>query len=426
MSALSRPLGAVSYVAVLRTPGAARAFAASTVVRLSYGTVLLSLLLTVQTVTGSFGAAGAALGALGVPAVLLPVKSRAVDRYGRRRVLAPLGIAYASTLGLIAAAAGAGVRQAALYVVLSATAGLLTPPVGPIMRSIWATLAPEPGARQQAYALDSVVEESVFAGAPVLVGVIVAVTQPLVALVVTAVLALVGTLGLATSALAELPLADKPAGRRGLLGPLASQQLRWVLLVMLVVGVGLSPLELAVAARATSAGHPAAAGYLLATLSVGSAAGGLLWGRLRHSRPYFRQLLALLTVLATGTAVAGLVPTLPALGAVLALTGLAVAPCFVVAYLAADLLTDPDMRTEATTWVATASNLGGAAGAAAAGYVIDRTSADIALLSAGAALAVFAAALAALRVRHTDTTASAPDGEVREDVRAPGPWKDAP
>lgn len=396
---MSRPPGGLSYVAVLRTPGAPRAFTAATLARLSYGTITLSLLLTVQTATASFGTAGVALAAYGLPAVLLPLKSRAIDRYGRRRVLIPLGICYALVLALIVAAAAAGVHAAIPYVVLSVAAGLLTPPVGPIMRSMWAALTPDPTARQRAYALDAVVEETIFAISPLIVGVVLAATEPLVALAATAVLALTGALGLATSSLPEQAVPGGTAGPRSALGPLQSPQLRWVLMVMFAVGVGLSPLELAVAARATQGGHPAAAGYLLAALSVGSAAGGLLWGRYQHRHSYARQLLALLVALATGTVVAGVAPNLPALAVVLAVTGFAVAPIFVVAYLAADQSAAPTMRTEATTWVATASNLGGSAGAAAVGFLIDRTSPTTALLLAGASLVVFVVTLAVPQAR---------------------------
>ena len=79
----------------------------------------------------------------------------------------------------------------------------------------------------------------------------------------------------------------------------------------------------------------------------------------------------------------------------LTLAGLAVTPIFLVAYLAADLLTAQSARTEATTWVATASNPG-IAGAACAGYLVDRTSPQTALLVTGATMAFAAATLWAM------------------------------
>lgn len=58
------------------------------------------------------------------------------------------------------------------------------------MRGIWASLTPDLAARQRAYSLDAVTEETLFAIGPVLVGTVVARSTPLAALVVTAVLGL--------------------------------------------------------------------------------------------------------------------------------------------------------------------------------------------------------------------------------------------
>lgn len=229
---------------------------------------------------------------------------------------------------------------------------------------------------------------------PLLVGLVLVLSDPVAALLVTAVLALAGSLGLAVAAVAE-PARSRARTDRSVLGPLAAAQLRWVLLVLLVFGVALSTLELAVIARATVAGRPAAAGWLLAALSAGSAGGGLLWGRRPRRGRHQRQLLGLLTGLAAGTALAALAGSLLVLAAVLAISGLAVAPVFVVAYLAADRLSPPRMQTEATTWVATATNLGGAAGAAAAGALIEASSPRAALLVAAAGLGLAVLALAA-------------------------------
>ena len=58
------------------------------------------------------------------------------------------------------------------------------------MRGIWASLTPDLAARQRAYSLEAVTEETLFAIGPVLVGTVVARSTPLAALVVTAVLGL--------------------------------------------------------------------------------------------------------------------------------------------------------------------------------------------------------------------------------------------
>ena len=264
--------------------------------------------------------------------MLAPYKSRLVDRVGVRRTLTCLGVGYATVLALVGACAVGGVEAAALYLLLAAAAGVLSPPAGPVMRGIWAALTPDETGRSRAYSLDAVAEEGLFAAGPLLVGAVVALGGPVAALAVTAGLALVGAcaLGLSKAAAAVSVPTALPSGRR-LLGPLLMPGVRWVVVAMLAIGFALAPLEVAVVARATQAGSPEAAGYLLAVLSVGSAAGGLLWGRLRHQAATTGQLLAVMAVLGAGTAAAGFVPSLPGLGAVLALTGAAIAPAFVIA-----------------------------------------------------------------------------------------------
>lgn len=404
---MSRPAGTASYAALLRLPGALPAFAAAALLRLSYAAVVLSLLLVVQEATGSFAIAGAAVGAYALPSLLAPYKSRLVDRIGARRALTFLGIGYGGVLAGVAGCAAAGIAGGLPYLLLSALAGVVSPPAGPVMRGIWARLTPDAADRNRAYSLDAVVDEGLFALGPLLVGVVVAIAGAVAALLLTAALALVGAgaLGLSTPARATAVAGAVPSRRR-LLGPLLLPGVRWIVLAMLAVGLGLAPLEIAVVARASQAGHPAAAGYLLAVLSVGSAAGGLLWGRLRRTPPTSKQLLALIGMLGAGTAAAGLVPSLAALAVVLTLTGGAVAPAFVVAYVLADQLVDDSVRTEANTWIVTAANVGGAAGAAAAGLMVEHISAR-ASFTAGGLLLIAALPLLATSLRRTQRDSSA-------------------
>lgn len=346
---MSRRAGTASYAALLRLPGALPAFAAAAVLRLSYAAVVLSLLLVVQDATGSFAVAGAAVGAYALPSLLAPYKSRLVDRVGVRRTLTCLGVGYAAALAGMGACAVGGVDATPPYLLLAATAGGLSPPAGPVMRGIWAALTPDETGRSRAYSLDAVAEEGLFAVGPLLVGAVLLVSGPVTALAVTAGLAVAGAcaLGVSKAAAAISVPARRPSGR-SLLWPLLLPGVRWIVVAMLGVGFALAPLEIGVVARATQAGSPAAAGYLLAVLSVGSAADGLLWGRLRHQPTTAGQLIAVMAVLGLGTAAAGLVPSLPALAVVLALTGAAIAPAFVVAFVLADRLVDDNVRTETT------------------------------------------------------------------------------
>lgn len=391
---MTRPTGAVGYRAVLRLPGVPRAFAAATLGRLSYGTLSLSLLLAVQQATGSYLVAGTALGAFGVLSVLMPAKARLIDRYGQRRVIPVLATGFALSLLAMAACSAAGVTRGSVYVGLAALVGLVAPPLGPSMRALWAALAPEPAARQRAYSLDGVVEDTLFAVGPLLAGLLVAVASASVALAVTAVVNVVGATAMATSPAARLHAPPAAAHTRApLTGPFQSRAFTLLVLVLFGVGLGGGPVDLAVVARAQDGGDAGAAGYVLAALAVGSAVGGLVWGHLTHHRRTSTQLAALVAVTALGYALAAGTPTTPVLAVVLGLTGLAGAPLFVVSYLAADRLAPTGTGTEATTWVNTSSNAGLSVGAALAGLVIDRSGPTGALLTGAAVLALTAVAL---------------------------------
>lgn len=388
---MNRPTRAVGYRVVLRLPGVLRVFPAAVLGRLSYATVSLSLLLTIDHATHSYAAAGTAVGAYALLSLTLPVKARLIDRLGQRRVLPALGIAFAAVLVAVAAATAVGVRSRAVYVGLSAGAGVAAAPLGSSMRALWAALTPDADARQRAYSLDGVVEEALYAVGPLLVGAVVAVDDAVAAVVLTAALNVVGAVSMATSpAAAEHAPPTPRTARSEHLGALGIRGFTVLLAVLFGVGMGGGPLELAVAARAQDAGRPGAAGVLFGVLAVGSVAGGLLWGHLRHHRRASVQLTALIAAMAVGTAAAGLTRGMLPLAAVLFIAGSVTAPVFTVAYLAADDLVAASGRTEAMTWVNTANNVGIATGAAAAGVIVDRVSADGALLAGALVLAVTA------------------------------------
>lgn len=397
---MNRHSQAVTYRALFRYPGVLRAFTASTVGRLSYATSSLSLLLTVQHATRSYAVAGTALGLYALASLTMPLKSRWIDRAGRRRVLPVLASFFGAVCVTIAVVATAGVSAPLVYLGLSVAMGLAAPPLGPSMRALWAALTPDPAARQRAYSLDAVTEETLYAVGPVLVGVVVAVSSSATALILTGALNILGAVGIATSSAANRHSdTDGVRPAKTLLGPFNQRGFLLLIAAMLGVGLGVGPVEVAVVAIAGRAGQPGLAGYLLAAVSVGSAVGGLIWGRIHHRRQTSVQLGTLVAAMAAGGLAAAYAPSLPLLGLALGLLGLVTAPVFVVAYLAADALVPHSGRTEATTWVNTANNTGIALGAAAAGVLVDHVNGPAALISSAAVLTITAGAMLATRER---------------------------
>ncbi|MGD0704718.1 MAG: MFS transporter [Trebonia sp.] len=380
----------LSYRGLLALPGARAAFAAAAVARVSFGMASLSLLLLIHQSTGSFAAAGAATGAFSAGTLTAPAKARLMDRRGHA-VLPVLGLGAAVAMLTIAALAQASYRNPVPYIFLCGVAGTLMPPVGPAMRALWAARTGGGENLRRAYSLDAAAEETLFTAGPLLMGLMVTVAGVIVPLLVTAALLAAGALLLGASG------APAPAARprpHGLAGPLAVPGFRVLLGIVLATSVGLGTIDVTITARAVAGHHPGAAGCVFAAVSLGSAAGGLGWGKLRHRSRPSTQMAGLLAAMAAGTALAAVTPGLLLTGTVLALTGTVLAPSAVLSYLSAERLVGPG--AEASTWVNTAWNGGVAAGLALAGLAVGRAGTVTPML-AGAVVLAGAASAALLR-----------------------------
>ncbi|MGY0018730.1 MFS transporter [Streptomyces sp. cg35] len=380
------------YAAVLRYPYALRTFGAALLGRLSYGTVALSLMLAVNAATGSYAVAGAVMALYGAASVLLsPLRALFIDRYGPRRALPPMALGYAALLAVFAALTWRPGTPGALLVALALPIGCLTPPLGPTMRAVWAGLLPDRKLLQRAYSLDGVAEELLLVGGPLLVGVLVLFAPAALGIALSAALVAVGTLVFVASppvaAVVPEPRTRRPRAARGKL----ARGLRRPVIVTLGVGLALGAADLLVLAFAEDRGRDGAAAWILAALSAGSAAGGLLNGALdlpwaaRSRLPF----LALGLALALGGA--ALAPSLPALAVAAACVGLFVAPALTTAYLTADEAVDPGFRTQAGAWVNTSLNAGSSAGTAGVGLLVGQFPLPVCFAAAATAPLVAAA-----------------------------------
>ncbi|MEY9939261.1 MFS transporter [Streptacidiphilus sp. MAP5-3] len=378
---MSRPVqGGASYRAVLVLPHARGLALAGALARLPYGLISLPLLLALREAVGSYGAAGTSVGVYGLlSAVLGPWRARLAER--RPGALQLLAVGFAAVLALIAAlallaAGGArGPVTEAVAPVLAVVAGILPPPVGPLLRARWGVLAGGEAQRQAALSLDAVAESTVFSVGPLLGGALIAVTTPGIALAVVAAIVVLGFSSLApvlARTAAPAPTrsdaarlgadgigADRTgAGRRS---PLRSAGFLVLLGAVAAVGAAGAMAELA----AVAGWGAAVAGPLLAGFSVGGVVGGLVYGRLSWRRsPRTRMavlgavggVVYLLPLL--WFAPAGALPTLLVAGAVTDAT-------LITAYLLVD-------TAESSAWINTAFNLGVALGTSAAGMLISR------------------------------------------------------
>lgn len=366
------------YGQLLRKRQVQVVIAASVVAGLSVG-IALPIVLLVHEETGSFAQAGVVTGALAfASAASSPLRGRLLDRFGQSRVLPTFAIgaaiAYMALVWATLEHAPVGV-----LIACAALAGLLHPPLLSATRPLWADLVDHPDHLGSAYALQAILLEVFFIGGPLVAAVLIAVGSPAAAVLALAGAELVGCLALAATPASR---AWRPARRNvGRAGALASPGMRTLLAIDVPIGALFGALDVAVPAFAKARGAEAAAGAVIAALAIGSLVGGIAYG----ARPRtggagrYALLIALFAVLCAPLALAG---SVLALGLLMAVAGLFVAPMNSVGLGMIDQVAPAGTAAEATSWTGSAYQGGLAAGTALAGAVVEGAGTDVVFLMA--------------------------------------------
>jgi MFS family permease len=350
--------------------------------------VPLALLLMVQQQTGSYAIGGLTSATYGIAmAFMAPGLGRLADRRGPRPVLFAEAALYPLLLvGLVAVI----LVDAPVPVMIAASAatGAATPLVSGTVRALWSRV--DPAVRPTAYALDATATELVFVAGPTAVAALTVFATPAVAMLVAGVLAVVGALGIATSAAmrAWVPT-DGP--RTGVLTTVLAPGMPRVLLSGSALMLGFGALEVAVPAFADAAGSPGLSGVLLAVWSLGSVAGGLWFGARVVSASLPRQYRWGLLGVTIGLVPLAAISSPWLLGALLFLGGTAIAPTLTVQSSLVGSIAPAHATTEAFTWLSTIAFGASAVGAAVGGALIEGpagVSGSLVLAAAGAGLAV--------------------------------------
>jgi len=366
----------------------------------------LGTLLLVSSATGRYAAGGLASGALALgTAVGAPVAGGLADRRGQRPVVAVQSLGAATGfLGLVLlVSAGATLPT---VVTVAALTGLLVPQVGPLARVRWSPLVRrraggDPRLVSTAFAYESTADEASFVLGPALVGGLIALVDPTVALVVAALL--LATLGTAfalhpTARVAHsLPVLGAVGGR------LVTLELAVLVAVMGGIGVVFGGTQTGLTVLATEAGMPGLAGIVYGLLGVGSAAAGVAtaWAPARFGHE--RRLVASSAAMVLLAVPLLLVPTLAGTALVVTALGLAVAPAMISAYSAAERIVPGHRAGAAMTLLASGAVVGYAAGAAVAGWLGDLAgpTAALAVPVGGAAAGLVLALSAAGRLQRS-------------------------
>ncbi len=386
------------YAALLALPHLKVTIIASVIGRLPIGIAGLAILLLAQSASGSFARAGAttACYVAGLASVA-PLLGRLIDRRGPRSVLLVCGGLYPAALLALAASLLAS-APAWISLPVAAAAGASFPPITVCMRTFLKRRLGEDPLVATAYSLESVLIETIFIVGPLLVAGFVAAASPVWAVVFAAACGALGTILFLRSP----PLRDwrvEPLRGAGLFGPLAEPGFLHLLGVILCYSMAFGLVEIGVTAFAAEAGAPALAGVILGLMSIGSVAGGVIYGSREWHLPLDRQFAITLAVMGAGIAPLAMLAS-PSLFAVLSvLAGVVMAPALTIQSMLVARTTRPEHSTEAFTWSATGLLAGVGLGLAAGGQLLEAASAA-AVLAAASGIALVAALVARLRLRR--------------------------
>ncbi|MFF5757885.1 MFS transporter [Streptomyces longwoodensis] len=421
------PSAPANYRILLRTPGAAAFFLPAAVGRLGIAMTGIGLVWLVHARTGTYAAAGVVAGGFAVAdAVMGPQLGRLVDRFGQTRVLPCALVAHAAAVALLLTAA---VPDLVAGVLVGAT----LPQLGALSAARWSALLSDgrssalPGATRTppgastppanapallpaAFALEALANGVSYLAGPALVSVLGAAGRPGAGVLLAAALVVGGGLGLAGRRRTAPPVTERAARRhagRALLGPAFLRQAG----LGLALGVFFGATQVSVTAYAVGRGTPDAAAPLYLASNCTSLLAGWAYGAGRHGgSPHRRQAAAAVCLTLASLPLAFLDAPL-AIGAALALTGLAVPVLLVLASVLTEASVPRAVLTQAFTWGNSASAAGSAGAAAVAGRVVD----------AGGAQAGFAVAVGAAAAM----TVLALSGAVRARERQGSPVMDA-
>ena len=375
--------------------------------RLPLAMAQMGTLLLVAGTTGSYGTGGAAAGALAVAnAVGAPVAGSLADRVGQRPVvlvqslLGGLGLLALVTLAQAEVAPGPGARSGACR---------------PITRE---EEHHQPHLMEAAFSYEGAADEASFVLGPALLGLIVVVASPQLALVVAASILLVFGCAFALHPTARLTHAHRAAAVAG--ARLMSAAFVVLLVAQLLIGVVFGSIQTGTTVLATDAGQAGIAGLVHASLGVGSVIAGLAVAALPARFGYASRVL----VAALGLAVLSVpllaTDTIPRLFVVVLVLGFVVAPYMISVFMLGERAAPASRVGAAMTLLAGATGIGYAVGSAGAGRLADvygHTGAFAVTVAAAASAAVLAAASQPLlrRIGHRDPRPAATPGSGTND-----------
>lgn len=332
-------------------------------------TVGLGIVLLLSGQHGRYSLAGAVAGTYSLVAAFVgPRIGGLADRRGQSPVL--LCCAALLTAGLVALVV-CTIERAPGWTLFAgaAIAGSGNAAVGAMIRARWATIHTGTERLHTAYSLESVIDEMVFIAGPILVTLLITQVNQVAGLLAVLAIAVLGLVSLAAQRRTQPAPSAAPPSRRGSVVRLPAVQV--LVLVTLGLGVLFGSTEVVTVAFVSHAGQRPITGLVLASWALGSAIAGLGYGSIHFRSSLTRRLLVGVTAMWLATFLLLLPAAVPALAAVLFVSGFTIAPTLVTGVSLIEAVVPSARLTEGMTWVGTAVTLGATVGTVLAGRAVD-------------------------------------------------------
>ncbi len=366
------------------------------IARLPFAMMVVGVLTLVVAERGSVTLGGLNSAAAGIgSAVAGPLLGAAVDRFGQRRVLVPVGLLNAALLGsfpLVVASSAADAAVLALSVAIGAT----TPQVAPLSRTRLVAIIRRHIDRDRqektlgsTMAYESAADEMVFIVGPFLVGLLASAIAPWVAIAGAAALTLVFVTAFALHPTGRVEPGthhtDTPrAPVRELLRPALITVVVGTLGVGLFFGAALTSLTGFLAAT----GEGEEAGLFYGVMGIGSAILALGSAALPQSFPLRARWLTFGSLLLAASIAFACARSETGLVVALAILGFGVGPTLVTLYSLAAKLSPAGRSATTMTMLGSAIVVGQALASAVTGAVVDQAGANAGLVAPALAAAL--------------------------------------
>ena len=379
------------YATLLRQPGLGSTIAASVLGRLPVGITGLAILMLAQQSTGSFSHAGtvAACYVAGL-ATVAPLLGRLIDRSGPRSTLLACAFLFPAALAALVLALERSVPLGIALALATAT-GACFPPITVTMRTFLKQRLKDDALLATAYSLESILIELIFILGPLLVAMFIALASPAAAVLFAAACGCAGTL-LFQRSRALIDWRVEPRVAANLFGPLADPGFAPLLLVIVCYATAFGLVEIGTTAYAAETGQPAMAGVLLGIMSIGSVAGGVVYGSRSWRLPLARQFSLTLALMGVGIAPLALPAPPWAFGLWCVPAGILMAPALIMQAMLVATIARPAHSTEAFTWSSTSLLAGVGFGLSGGGALLEYAHSP-AVFAAAAATSLAAGAL---------------------------------